>query len=116
MIIKNNENCEKCMWYAYNECNEYANCIKCPNYDERCNCRKIENGAICLYFKPTGSPIPYATTPEEFKSELEAIIERENIDDGTRHARMDELMCKVLTDLGYGEGVAIFEKTPKYYE
>lgn len=117
MFIKNDENCQKCMWYFDNDCNDYPHCGTCPNYNGTCNCLKIKNGEECFYFRQTtGGRAPYITNPDKFKSELEAIIERENIDDGTRHARMDELMCKVLTDLGYGEGVAIFEKTPKYYE
>lgn len=27
----------------------------------------------------------------------------------------DELMCQILTDLGYGEGIDLFKKMEKYY-
>ena len=37
------------------------------------------------------------------------------IDRETSHRRMDALMCRVLEDLGYGEGVKVFKKTPKWY-
>ena len=31
------------------------------------------------------------------------------------HILADELMCKILSELGYGEGVDIFLKMPKWY-
>jgi len=31
------------------------------------------------------------------------------------HSAMDDLMAKVLVELGYGEGVAIFRKQKKWY-
>lgn len=31
------------------------------------------------------------------------------------HILADELMCKLLRELGYGEGVDIFEKMDKWY-
>ena len=33
-----------------------------------------------------------------------------------RNTEMDDLICKVLRQLGYGEGVEIFENTPTWYE
>ena len=31
------------------------------------------------------------------------------------HIQADELMCQILTDLGYGEGIDLFKKMEKYY-
>lgn len=31
------------------------------------------------------------------------------------HMMADELMCDILFELGYGEGVDIFKKIPKWY-
>lgn len=38
-------------------------------------------------------------------------------DNGTEmaHILADELMCKLLRELGYGEGVDIFKKMDKWY-
>ena len=110
MVIKNDENCKKCMWYI--ECSDYLHCSECPNFSVCCNCTKIEEGDVCKYFRLTGSHI---TTPEEFKSEIEEIIKTECRDEETSHVRMDELMCRVLTELGYGEGIILFENQPTWY-
>ncbi|WP_176728082.1 hypothetical protein [Synergistes jonesii] len=32
------------------------------------------------------------------------------------HGPADELMCEVLTELGYGEGIEVFNKMLKYYD
>lgn len=115
MVTKNGENCRKCIWYLANECNNYPHCSGCPNFSECCNCTKIKEGYVCPYFIPTGSHIPHTTTPEEFKHEIEEIIETECRDEETSHVRMDELMRRVLTELGYGEGIILFENQPKWY-
>ena len=114
MVIKNDENCKKCMWHLENECADYPHCSGCPNNSEgwKCNCTKIREGDLCPYFRLTGSHI---TTPEEFKSEIEEIIKTECRDEETSHVRMDELMCRVLTELGYGEGIILFENQPTWY-
>lgn len=41
-------------------------------------------------------------------------IER-NSDTEMAHIHADELMCELLRELGYGEGVDIFEKMSKWY-
>lgn len=115
MVIKNGENCKKCIWDLVNECNDYPHCSGCPNFSGCCNCTKIKEGYVCPYFIPTGSHISHITTPEEFKHEIEEIIETECGDEETSHVRMDELMCRVLTELGYGEGIILFENRPKCY-
>ena len=54
-------------------------------------------------------------TPAEFKDAMWRI----RIDpDGTpedKHIEADELMCELLTDLGYGEGVRFFREMEKWY-
>ncbi|MEE9366059.1 MAG: hypothetical protein V3W44_05160 [Dehalococcoidales bacterium] len=37
-------------------------------------------------------------------------------DNPESHIAADELMCKVLEDLGYGKGVEIFKETIRWYE
>jgi len=41
-------------------------------------------------------------------------IDRDNFPE-TAHILADELMCKLLRELGYSEGVDIFEKMEKWY-
>ena len=117
MIIKNDENCKKCMWDLKNKCDGYSYCSECPNCgeDRKCNCTKIREGDVCPYFRPTGPNNPHATTPEEFKSEIEEIIELTGESKENCHSHMDNLMCRVLTELGYGEGIVLFKNQPKWY-
>lgn len=59
-----------------------------------------------------------AISPEKFALEMKCIQDRNysrQIDNKEVHVLMDNLMCQVLRELGYHEGVTIFEKTPKYY-
>lgn len=48
-------------------------------------------------------------TPEEFKLIMQEYASFNNGDPEASHALADKLMCKVLKDLGYNEGVEIFE-------
>ena len=52
-------------------------------------------------------------TREEFKNKMQAIADKEDIEIG--HFEADNLMCELLKDLGYGEGVEIFEEMYKWY-
>lgn len=65
-------------------------------------------------------------TPEEFAAKMRVLVEDGyciDEDDGTSyfddeeqtHITMDCLMCDLLRSLGYGEGIDIFENTPKWY-
>lgn len=60
-------------------------------------------------------------TPKEFADEMRRITNEElhkhdpYWDTEQIHIEMDSLMCSVLEDLGYSEGVDIFEKMPKWY-
>lgn len=57
-------------------------------------------------------------TPEEFKQAMADAYHKywviEN-DEEFVHIEMDEIMCDLLRDLGYGEGIDIFESTYKWY-
>lgn len=50
--------------------------------------------------------------PEEFKKKMEAL---RSDDEEYSHRVMDDLMCELLTELGYGEGVKIFDEQGKWY-
>lgn len=58
-----------------------------------------------------------AMTPEEFKSKMEEFVKdyERYEDEAETHINMDGLMCQVLSDLGYSEGVDIFCKQDKWY-
>ena len=52
-------------------------------------------------------------TPEEFEQKM---IELSMMDDKQdRHEAGDSLMQEMLTQLGYGEGVKVFEEFDKWY-
>ena len=52
-------------------------------------------------------------SPEKFR--LEMIFAFKSGDTEADHGKADDLMCKLLTELGYGEGVKIFESMKKWY-
>lgn len=59
-------------------------------------------------------------TPLEFEEEMRKIRSRyiDNCgwdDEEICHEKMDELLCEMLRQLGYGGGVAIFDGTNKWY-
>ena len=64
-------------------------------------------------------------TPEEFKKRMNEIsknvmeLDDQNPDMPSMiekaHVQADELMCQILTDLGYEEGIDLFKKMEKYY-
>jgi len=51
--------------------------------------------------------------PDQF-AEAMKIIDLEGYGEW-RHKKMDELMCKLLRDLGYSKGVDIFESEERHY-
>lgn len=53
-------------------------------------------------------------SPKDFEEKMQELADRE-FDEETRHVAMDELMCKVLIQLGYDKGVDIFDHTEKWY-
>lgn len=60
-------------------------------------------------------------TPEKFASIMAALARKDKLttqefyNTEDMHEDMDRLMCQVLRALGYGDGVTIFEETPKWY-
>lgn len=57
--------------------------------------------------------MPKPMTPIIFAKKMRDCWKSCSIAEG--HLKADELMCKLLVDLGYKEGVIIFEKEDKYY-
>lgn len=51
-------------------------------------------------------------TPEEFEIKMK---ELQKNDTETSHRRMDGLMCELLEELGYEDGIQIFYDTYKWY-
>lgn len=56
-----------------------------------------------------------ATTPEEFEKQMKQIKDMVGDDEQAAHEEMDSLMEKVLVELGYQDGVAIFKDQDKLY-
>lgn len=56
-----------------------------------------------------------ANDVERFAERMKSIQLEFKDDEEICHEEMDALMCETLRDLGYGEGVDIFEETPKWY-
>lgn len=64
-------------------------------------------------------------TPEEFKKRMNELSKNVmELDDQnpdmpsmveTAHIKADELMCEILIELGYEEGIDIFKRMEKYY-
>ena len=54
-------------------------------------------------------------TPEEFEKRIKEILADPEGYTRTYHEDMDELMCKVLEEHGYGDGVKIFREADKWY-
>ena len=56
-----------------------------------------------------------STTPDQFYIQMQKIREELGGDEEVAHARMDDLMCRVLAELGYRDGVGVFDKQDKWY-
>ena len=56
-------------------------------------------------------------TPEKFYTRMKTIQESYSCDDDLEflHREMDRLMCDCLEDLGYEDGVKVFQETDKWY-
>ena len=54
-------------------------------------------------------------TPEEFQAAMAGIVSAEFIDKEMAHIDADALMGRMLTELGYGAGVALYEEFDKWY-
>ena len=96
------------------------NCYNCPCCDnEQAYCTALENSPECVYKERLPEcPIKEITiTPEIFAERMKNIQElySDRYDTEERHKAMDDLMCELLRELGYGEGIDIFEETSKWY-
>lgn len=54
-------------------------------------------------------------TPAEFAAEMRRLKQEHDADTEQLHMTMDALMMRVLTTLGYGEGVEVFLDADKWY-
>ena len=95
-------------------------CLYCPCCDgEQSYCTVLKDGPECNYKERLPEcPIKEITiTPEVFAERMRNIQElySDYHDTEERHQAMDRLMCELLQELGYGEGIDIFEKTNKWY-
>ena len=56
-------------------------------------------------------------TPKEFAQEMRniSLLSQDGGDNEIAHCDADDLLCQVLRELGYGEGVDIFEEMDKWY-
>ncbi len=61
---------------------------------------------------PLRIPTPGLMTPEEFAKRMREIA---TYDTEARHSEGDDLMMRVLKDLGYAEGVKVFDGMHKWY-
>ena len=53
-MIKSEETCNKCVWWADYRCSKYRDCHDCPQYDTdkfRCKCCLLKYGEYCPYFE-----------------------------------------------------------------
>jgi hypothetical protein len=59
-------------------------------------------------------------TPEEFEKRMRECFppppdKGRGYDKEVAHGNADQLMCDLLTELGYGKGVEVFENADKWY-
>jgi hypothetical protein len=52
---------------------------------------------------------------QKFKEAMQKIFPEHGFDPESAHLQADALMCEVLEELGYEEGVKIFEHAAKWY-
>jgi len=54
-------------------------------------------------------------TPEEFRAEMDGLSKTANDDPEKWHLLADKLMHKVLRELGYGDGIDIWDQYGGWY-
>ena len=52
---------------------------------------------------------------QEFYKQMKLIAEEHTDDEEVAHFKMDRLMCELLIDLGYEDGIEVFNEQSKYY-
>ena len=96
--------------------------------NKNCRCKEPSSGK-CLYKDTLNTcnynACPYLLspmyrkqnplTPEQFEREMLKLYKDYSDDEECCHIEMDNLICGLLTDLGYGNGIYIFDQTPKWY-
>ena len=92
-------------------------CYDCPCCDnEMCYCTVLPERPDCFSDRLPECPLKEITiTPEEFAKRMQEIHDRYLDDEEVVHSEMDDLMCELLRQLGYGEGIDIFDNTHKWY-
>lgn len=54
-------------------------------------------------------------TPEQFKDKMLEIIKTNEDDPENAHPEADDLLCDLLKELGYGEGIKLYKEMEKWY-
>lgn len=108
-------------------CEDCKHCFKCRRSKTGYACEVWGYGDIacdvpldghCHKAKPKSHSTNTTMTPEEFKQKMtDAYHDHYEVNDDEEvvHYVMDGIMCELLRDLGYGEGIDIFNNTPKWY-
>lgn len=73
---------------------------------------KIKTGSFSTQTKSNGA---HDTAPKEFYEKMLQLKNNFEGDAEAVHINMDDLMCKLLSTLGYGDGVEVFCETGKWY-
>mgnify|MGYP001161875776 CR=1 FL=1 len=55
-------------------------------------------------------------TPDEFAAQMAQIHDTHSQDIAMGHIKADDLLCEVLTQLGYEKGIEIYDRIYKWYE
>ena len=104
------EACKRCN-KRVSHCTHTTDIKHAINFDELSDDRFME--------VPEPTPMDFAMSPEEFKKRMNSIRKNHKLITGAEledvHILMDTLMCEVLRELGYSEGVDIFMNTDKWY-
>lgn len=53
--------------------------------------------------------------PKEFAEKMAVIAKYNDRDEESSHVEADDLMCEVLTELGYRDGIEIYRKMTLWY-
>jgi len=70
---------------------------------------------IIVDLQPTVEVKEDNPSAEEFLEWMRMVENKLGDDTEEFHVEADKLLCEILERLGYGEGVAIFRKHPKWY-
>lgn len=54
-------------------------------------------------------------TKEDFKQEMQNIMDQNDCDWESAHYEADKLIIELLNELGYDDGAKIFDDMPKWY-